>query len=73
MINVTREQFYEFIKTDADTADCISEDTRYHLDFFDQYHQTGSISHPNLSPSYGKINNHTAYFIIRPFKCETHQ
>jgi hypothetical protein len=64
MNNVTREQFYNFIKTKADTAEGISEDTLYHLDFFDQYHRTGSIIHPNLQPNYGGTNSHTVYFIV---------
>jgi hypothetical protein len=60
----TREEFYEFIKTENDSDENISKDTLYYLKVFDLYQQTGNAVHPNFFPCYGKINDFTIYYII---------
>jgi hypothetical protein len=41
MINITREQFFEFIKTEKDKDCAISKPTQHYLDYFDKYQSTG--------------------------------
>jgi len=40
-INITREQFYNFVKTDKDQDGKISKSTQHYLDYFDKYQETG--------------------------------
>ena len=41
MINITREQFFDFIKTEKDKDGTISKPTQHYLDYFDKYQSTG--------------------------------
>ena len=40
-IMITREQFFEFIKKNGDTADQVCRSTKHYLDYFDKYKATG--------------------------------
>jgi hypothetical protein len=42
MIHITREQFFEFIKTEKDTGDVVTYNTQHYLDYYDKYKRTGS-------------------------------
>ena len=44
MINIKREQFYDFIKTTKDTEQSTSKSTQHYLDYFDKYQSTGKKS-----------------------------
>ncbi|MES2253120.1 MAG: hypothetical protein V4482_05510 [Pseudomonadota bacterium] len=41
MINITREQFFSFIKTEKDKDGVVSKATQHYLDYFDKYQSTG--------------------------------
>jgi hypothetical protein len=41
VINIKREQFYDFIKTNKDKEDTISKATQHYLDYFDKYKSSG--------------------------------
>ena len=41
MINITREQFFDFVKTEKDKENLITTSTQHYLSFFDQYKKTG--------------------------------
>jgi hypothetical protein len=47
MINITREQLFDFVKTEKDTDDVISKPTKHYLDYFDKYQSTGKIGNWN--------------------------
>ncbi len=40
-ITITREQFFEFVKNEDDTADQVSSSTQHYLAYFDKYKETG--------------------------------
>ena len=40
-ITTTREQFFNFIKQEGDTADKALKPTQHYLDYFDKYQATG--------------------------------
>lgn len=44
MINIKREQFYDFIKTNKEKEGTISKATQHYLDYFDKYQSTGKKS-----------------------------
>lgn len=48
-INITREQFLNFVKTSGDTDEKVSPSTQHYLEYFDQYQQTGKKSNWNWS------------------------
>lgn len=41
-ITITREQFFEFIKTKKGKDGYISKETQHYLDYFDKYQKTRS-------------------------------
>jgi hypothetical protein len=49
MINITREQFLNFIKTSKDKDDKLSSSTQHYLDYFDRYQQTEKKGNWNWS------------------------
>ena len=55
MINITREQFFEFVKTEKDTDDVISKPTKHYLDYFDKYQSTCKTVNWNWAAFWGSI------------------
>jgi hypothetical protein len=53
MINITREQFFAFIKNKHDSEGKISPETQYYLDYFDRYQRTGDKIGRNWSSLWG--------------------
>jgi hypothetical protein len=49
MLNITREQFFEFIKKKKDTADNLTSATQHYLNYFDKYQNTGKKTNWNWS------------------------
>jgi hypothetical protein len=41
MINITREEFYNFIKTNKDTEEYTGKATQHYLAYFDNFTSTG--------------------------------
>ncbi len=52
MINITREQFFEFIKTKKDKAEAITSATQHYLNFFDKYQKTAKKGNWNWASSF---------------------
>lgn len=46
-MNITKEQFLNFIKTSKDVDDKLSSSTQHYLEYFDHYQQTGKKSNWN--------------------------
>ena len=53
MINITREQFFDFVKTEKDTDDVISKPTKHYLDYFDKYQSAGKKGNWNWAAFFG--------------------
>lgn len=53
MINITREQFYDFIKSKHDKDNVVSKPTQHYLDYFDHYQRTGKKESWNWSALWG--------------------
>ena len=52
MINITREQFFDFIKTEKDIDGHISKATQHYLDYFDKSQSTGKKGGWNWSAGF---------------------
>lgn len=53
MTDITREQFFEFIKSENDKNDAISKPTQHYLDYFDKYQNTEKKGDWNWSALWG--------------------
>lgn len=47
MLNITREQFFEFVKKKKDTGDNLTSATQHYLEYFDKYQSTGKKTNWN--------------------------
>ncbi|MDP4724675.1 MAG: hypothetical protein NWS47_00020, partial [Alphaproteobacteria bacterium] len=41
MADITREQFFNFVKSENDNDGAISKETQHYLDYFDYHQRTG--------------------------------
>ena len=70
MIDITREQFFEFIKTAKDTPDALTSATQHYLAYFDKYQSAGKKGSWNwggISPIwffYRRMYNYGAGYIL---------
>jgi hypothetical protein len=49
MTSISRKQFFDFIKTEKDTGNFITNATQHYLDYFDKYQDTGKKGNCNWS------------------------
>lgn len=62
MINITREQFFNFIKSENDKDGVVSKNTQHYLDYFDKYQATGD---PTICTNYAALLFGPLWFFYR--------